>query len=326
MLFHTICWAGFASLVSAKYDSYILAPSSRTLHPGSLYQNKTNGTVSNAASIASDAAGNAVFEGVSAATYDFGKNIAGLVSLQIGNVDEGQYIGLAYTESSLWISGEGSDATQDSGIDEILWFQPTGPGNYSVDRAHERGGFRYLSLIHNTTGNLEVQQIAVHYTPMPTRAEDQLRNYTGYFHCDNELFNRIWYAGAYTNQMCSIDPTHGDSLIYLGVVNSSIPGDTVPPLPWYLNDTILNGTSALVDGAKRDRLVWPGDLAISGPSIFVSTNDLDTIAQSLDSLFELQNQTTGQLPYAGLEPFASTYSPTYHLYNLIDVADLYQFT
>jgi len=125
--------------------------------------------------------------------------------------------------------------------------------------------------------------------------------------------------------MCSIDPTHGDSLIHLGQINSSVPGDTVPPWNWYLNYTILNGSSALVDGAKRDRLVWPGDLAIGIPSIFASTNDLDTVAVSLDNLFTLQNKTTGQLPYAG-EPFPSIYSPTYHLYNLIDVAYLYLFT
>jgi len=196
----TLCTALSFSVVSvlavSKYDQYILAPSSRTLHPVSIYQNKINGTVTGADSIAGDSPGSAVFQDMSAVTYDFGKNIAGLVSLQIGNTDADQFIGLTYSESSLWISGEGSDATQDSGIDEIIGFYPTGPGNYSVDRDHERGGFRYLSLIHNTTGSLEVEQITVHFTAMPNRAEDQLRNYTGYFHCDDELINRIWYAGA----------------------------------------------------------------------------------------------------------------------------------
>jgi len=312
-----------ASVAAIPYDQYILAPSSRTLHPASVYN--INGTVNGAESIAGEAVGSATFQGNSAVTYDFGKNIAGLVSLQIGNVDPGQYIGLTYSESSLWISGEGSDATQDSGIDEILWFQLNGPGNYSVDRIHERGGFRYLSLIQNTTGNTEVEQITVYFTAQPTVAEDGLRNYTGYFHCDDELLNRIWYAGAYTNQMCTIDPHYGYSLIHILDTNSSVPGDTVAPWNWYLNTTIFNGTSALVDGAKRDRLVWPGDLAIGIPSIFAANNDMDTLKISMDSLFALQNTTTGMLPYAGYagSPFPKIYSPTYHLYNLIDIAYIY---
>ena len=30
----------------------------------------------------------------------------------------------------------------------------------------------------------------------------------------------------------------------------------------------------LVDGAKRDRSVWPGDLGVSLPTEYVSTDDL----------------------------------------------------
>jgi hypothetical protein len=36
-------------------------------------------------------------------------------------------IGLTYTESSLWISGQASDATADAGLDEVLWL-PVGKG------------------------------------------------------------------------------------------------------------------------------------------------------------------------------------------------------
>lgn len=132
------------------------------------------------------------------------QNIAGLVTLQIGDVDEDQYIGLTYSESSLWVTSVGSDGTADAGLDEILWFQPNEAGNYTVDRDHERGAFRYLTLVHNTTGNLEVVKATVYYTPLPHIADDAMRDYTGYFHCDDELINRIWYAGAYTNQICTV--------------------------------------------------------------------------------------------------------------------------
>ncbi|KAG9848561.1 bacterial alpha-L-rhamnosidase domain-containing protein, partial [Aureobasidium melanogenum] len=299
---------GLASAVS-KYDEYILAPKSRTLHPVAVYQDKVNGTITGASSLASDSTGSAIFKGISAVTYDFGVNIGGLVSLTIGNkTDTNQSIAITYSESSQWISGIACDATQDSGMDEALWFYPSGPGVVSVDRQHERGGFRYLSLIHNTTGDIEITQVTVEFTPSPT-AED-LRNYTGFFHSDDELLNRIWYAGAYTIQ---------------GQINSSVPGDTVAPWSWYANTTIANSSVVLVDGAKRDRLIWPGDMHVITPSLFVSTSDDAAITNSIDNLFSLQN-TSGKLPYAGYPFKQDTYSATYHLYNLIGVSDYYKFT
>jgi hypothetical protein len=72
----------------------------------------------------------------------------------------------------------------------------------------------------------------------------------------DELLNRIWYAGAYTNQICTIDPKHGDSLVHIFQINASVSDAT--NVTWYYNYTITSGESALVDGAKRDRLVWAG--------------------------------------------------------------------
>ncbi|KAK5169384.1 uncharacterized protein LTR77_005359 [Saxophila tyrrhenica] len=326
---------------AAQYEQYILAPSSRSLHPVSVYN--VNGTVNGAASLTGDAIGSATFDGVSAVTYDFGKNIAGLASLQIGNVDEDEYIGISFTESSLWISGEGCDATADAGIDEALWFHVTDSGTYTPDRKHERGAFRYLNVLHNTTGSIEVQQLTVEFTlaypifiviemnadlkcfsPMPHWEDDALRDYTGWFHCDDELINRVWYAGAYTNQICTINPEYGNALVHLGEIESTQKGDGFGPDTWWSNTTITNGSSALVDGAKRDRLVWAGDMAIAVPAITVATYDLISIANALDSLFGLQ-KANGQLPYAGVG-FRPTYSATYHLYSLIGVADYYLYS
>lgn len=318
-----------ASSSAAKYDGYILAPASRTLHPVAVWQGKVNGTVTGAESIAGRGPGSARFQDKSAVTYDFGKNIAGRVTLQIGETDADQFIGLTYSESSLWISSEGSDATENSGIDEVIGFFPDGPGNYTVGHEHERGGFRYLSVIHNTTGTTEVRQITTYYTAAPHLAGDQLQNYAGYFNSDDELLNRIWYAGAYTTQLCTIDPRRGNSLVHLDQVGTSTPGDTVPPWTWYNNATLFDGSAALVDGAKRDRLVWPGDLVVIIPSLFVSTNDMGPVRESVDSLFAIQNTTTGQLPYAG-DPLrlliGPIYSPTYHMYNLIDLYYYYLYT
>jgi hypothetical protein len=68
-------------------------------------------------------------------------------------------------------------------------------------------------------------------------------------------------------------------------------------------------------------------MVISIPSIFVSTNDLYSVLNSLESLLRLQ-QADGMLPYAGA-PFStevSFVSFTYHLHNLISMAYYYQYT
>lgn len=108
-------------------------------------------------------------------------------------------------------------------------------------------------------------------------------------------------------------------------IKSNLSGNSVAPLTWYNNYTIANSSSVLTDGAKRDRLVWAGDMSIAVPALAVSTNDLVSVANSLDSLFDVRNTTTGQLPYAGT-PFPSVYSATYHMYTLIGVADYYLYS
>ncbi|TAQ83360.1 hypothetical protein B7494_g8318 [Chlorociboria aeruginascens] len=304
---------GFATAI--PYSEYILAPTSRTLHPVSVYQ--VNGSVTSPETLTSPT-GSATFNGMSAVTYDYGKNIAGVVSITVGTSSSSDaFIGLTYSESSLWISGAASDATSDSGLDEILWLAVgQGPGTYAVDRSHERGGFKYLSLISNTTASIEVTSVSTNFTAVPVNDPTA---YTGYFHSNDEKLNRVWYAGAYTNQLCTIDSEWGNSLVDLG--------DPAPAHFWYSNSTISNGSSALVDGAKRDRNVWPGDMSISFPGIFASTNDLVSVKNSLDSLLVLQ-AANGMLPYVGVPFFSiiNEISFTYHLYSLIGMSYYYHYS
>jgi hypothetical protein len=137
--------------------SYILAPSSRDIYPASL--RTANGSVSNASNLVLDH-GHATFLGNSAVTLDFGKNVAGLVSFEVLSVSNSnsntststnstEYIGFTFSESSLWISGEISDAT--IGTDAPLWFAVSEVGAYTAASEFSRGGFRYLSILHNTT-------------------------------------------------------------------------------------------------------------------------------------------------------------------------------
>ncbi|KAJ5736433.1 uncharacterized protein N7483_001558 [Penicillium malachiteum] len=300
-----------AAAVKVPYEEYILAPASRNLVPTSVYQ--VNGSVTN-----TNSSGKATFNGLSSFTLDFGKNVAGLVSLDVESVSSpSAFLGVTFTESNLWISSKYSDATGNSGYDSVLWFDVgKGAGVYTPGSQFQRGAFRYLTVVSNTSATINLNSVHVNFTAAPMQS---LRDYTGWFHSDDELINRIWYAGAYTNQLATIEPTAGDA------ITSQSDDITVPETnAWYNNYTITNGKSTITDGAKRDRLVWPGDMAISLESIAVSTGDLYSIRMGLESLLALQ-KADGQLPYAGL-PFNGTISYTYHLHNLIGVSFLYRFS
>jgi len=104
-----------------------------------------------------------------------------------------------------------------------------------------------------------------------------------------------------------------------------MPGDSIPPQTWYNNYTIGNGSSVIVDGAKRDRLVFSADLFATLPSAAVSTYDLITVKNSLSSLFSRQDPATGRLPYVGVG-YPWMFSATYHLYTLIVLADYYLYS
>jgi hypothetical protein len=289
-----------------------------------------NGTVDNAVALTSSGTGEAAFTANSNITYDYGKNIGGIASFVVSDVNAsatGEFIGISFTESSFWISSNGGDATNNAGIDEIIWFGITGPGNYSLDLAHNRGGFRYLSLYHNSSGTVSLSSLTTYFNGAPS-----LQNYTGYFHAgDDDKLNRVWYAAAYTDQLCTIPSNQGNSLADL---SASDPNGTTY---WFSNSTLTNGSTALVDGAKRDKLIWPGDFGISVPAVFLSTNEVDSIKISLQQLFAEQNAETGAMPYAAspiiVEPpdseisgLGSTFSFTYHLHGLLGLYYYYKYT
>ena len=168
-------------LAQVPYQEYVLAPKSRTLYPKAVHS--SNGSVSSPESLISPT-GSSTLQGKTATAYDFGINIAGIVTLNVGKVSSNnEYIGVTFSESSMWISDQASDATTNGNHgDEILWFHITGSGTYTAPREKERGGFRYVTLSHNGTGSVELTGIQVHYTAMPHWADDAIGNYAGYFH------------------------------------------------------------------------------------------------------------------------------------------------
>jgi hypothetical protein len=157
-----------------------------------------------------------------------------------------------------------------------------------------------------------ISAVYVNCTAFPSSPNG--RAYTGYFDSSSSLLNRVWYAGAWTLQLSTIDPKEGGSII---TFNRLYDHNTAPVGAWYSNYTIANGSVVTTDGAKRDRMVWPGDMTIAVPGIAVSTYDMLAVRNALDTIYDHQ-YGDGSMPYAG-PPMGglAEFSDTYHLHTLV---------
>jgi hypothetical protein len=282
-----------AAAASKQWEHYIYAPASRTIVPDWPAKKRLQG---NGASV----------------TIDFGKEVGGLVSLHFaGSSDPTQQVGLAFSESSQGI-GPASDASNGGPqADGAIYANATGPGTYTMPAAKLRGGFRYLTLFLNSSGWVDIDRVSLRFTAAPAMSDP--RAYPNYFYSSDDLLNRIWYAGAYTVQMDTIAPDQGRVW-------------PPPPTGWDNSANVGVGRSVLVDGAKRDRTAWPGDLGISVPTDYAAFFDLPTIRDSLTTLYQHQDPE-GALPYAGpAVNFPGALSDTYHLWTLIATADYFQYS
>lgn len=278
------------------------APASRTVTPTKVF--RTTGTVHTHA-------GDTTLTGSGASiTFDFGEEVGGLVTVHFGSSsDTGQQLGLAFTESSQYV-GTSSDASNGGGGADGASYAPVTPGaSWTMPSASLRGGFRYLTLFANSPGTIDVDHVSLAISFAPDMAN--LRDYDNYFSSSDPLLNRIWYAGAYTVQTNTIAPTTG-----------RVWGP--PATGWDNSGTVGVGSEVLVDGAKRDRTVWPGDLGVSVPTEYASLGDLTPTRNALTTLYDHQ-AASGELPFAG--PEVNFYgSDTYHLWTLIGTANYYQYS
>jgi hypothetical protein len=220
--------------------------------------------------------------------FDFGKEVGGIVTVTYTAVGEGS-LGLAFTEAKNFTGYVSDESNGGGGPDNALYADITSiNGSYTMPLEKLRGGFRYLSLfaLTDTSISVDINSIELEISFQPTWSN--LRAYAGYFDSSDQLLNRIWYACAYTVQTNTVPPNTGRAW-------------PAPANGWLNNAVLGAGDSVLVDGAKRDRSVWAGDLGISIPSVLVSTGDLDTVRNALDVQYTNQVRE----PFTSLTSYAS---------------------
>ena len=98
----------------------------------------------------------------------------------------------------------------------------------------------------------------------------------------------------------------------------------------------VNQYASILDGARRDRAIWAGDMNVEGPSVFYSTDDAAYIKGALQALGSYQLSSgfvTGDLPpqdpmHTGpLTPgTTASYSASYSTYFVLGLADYYLYS
>lgn len=229
-------------------------------------------------SIQSNYPGTAILNSTSSLlVFDFGKEVGGIVTVNYTAKGSGT-LGLAFTEARNW-TGSASDSSNGAfGPDGSLTatIATDTEGSYTVPDAQLRGGFRYLSLFAATSDAIEIEITAVNLEISFQPSWPNLRAYGGYFHSNDDLINRIWYSGAYTLQTNAVPPNTGREfpLVSTGWKNDANLG--------------TNGSSVFVDGSKRDRASWAGDLCIAIPSALVSTGDFESSKNAIQLQYDGQ--------------------------------------
>ncbi|MGW7257658.1 alpha-L-rhamnosidase-related protein [Streptomyces sp. NPDC054834] len=292
---------------TAAVDALNYSPTSRTVKPTAVY--RTSGSVANPQNVLSGQS-TRISGSQSAITLDFGKEVGGVTTLSFASVsDSGQRVGLAFSESSRYVGNNSDRSSGRDGEDGALYATASANGSYTVPTAQLRGGFRYLTVFLDTSGWVDLKGVSLGFTAAPGKTDPA--DYANYFSSSDDLLNRIWYAGAYTVQLNTIASNQGRAW-------------PPPASAWDNSATVGVGESVLVDGAKRDRTVWPGDMGIAVPTQYAYSGDLTSTRNALTTMYDAQS-AEGEIPWSG-PPFNLTGSDTYHTWTLLGTSTYYTYT
>jgi hypothetical protein len=158
----------------------------------------------------------------------------------------------------------------------------------TVKDSQPRGGFRYATIFLDGAGSVSLNDMSLDFQAAPQQSKPA--DYQGWFLSSNNELNKLWYAGAYTVQMDTWMSNTAKSWPYAsGEADHS---DAQIPHADPTKEVIL-------DGAKRDRVVWQGDLSVQAPVTYLSTNDVSAVDNSLSSL-AAQQLSDGYMPAESL--------------------------
>ncbi|MEU4249987.1 alpha-L-rhamnosidase C-terminal domain-containing protein [Amycolatopsis sp. NPDC026612] len=291
------------------WQQYVQGPATPNVAPVAVV--RTSGTVTNPGALVSGGSGSTkltMMPGGPAPVIllDYGKDVGGFPYFTVTAASGSPVLRAAYSEGQQFMSakGDGGGAFNAGDKSRANSYTVRAPG--TITHSLIQGGERFQEITLTSPGSVTISAAGIRFSAYRATANE----YQGYFMSSSDELNKIWYAGAYTNQLSMLPPGTGG----------------VSPLP------------LILDGAKRDRNVWIGDIYAEGPTNYVSlgTNGNEYLKQSLRLLGSHQLSSgfvTGclapQTPVHTGPPIPGTtscYSTSYSLYFTPDLADYYRAT
>jgi Bacterial alpha-L-rhamnosidase C-terminal domain/Bacterial alpha-L-rhamnosidase 6 hairpin glycosidase domain len=236
---------------------------------------------------------------------DYGKDVGGKPFVQVAGTKGSPTLRLSFSEAEQFATAVGDNG----GKGPCCGFAPPAADPYRYDNFQPRGaasltttylqgGERFERIALTTPGTITLRGVGIHFTAFLAHPS----SYQGWFLSSDNLLNRLWYAGAYTVQLDMVPP---------GAQNNNV-------------------EPVIVDGAKRDRAIWSGDLLVEGPTVWATlgTNGANYVKQSLLQLVTHQS-ASGLLPglnSVGSNPLSVDFSLTYSMDAANAMVDYYRYS
>ena len=255
--------AAAPSLCGDAIERYALAPDSRTMRASSVEQVAASGGVVQDADTLIRADARAIVERRDGSDPSF--------VLDFGHVVSGIVRVTAASPDGAEMRVAMSESLQYLGRESDISFgdqRTYGWGLTPTEATNATGQvtFRYLLVFLSNNGRAEIADLHLEFTPFLGTPD----TYAGCFESSDDELNRIWYAGAYTLELVSVRDRNDRPLVY--------------------------------DGAKRDRDIWIGDLAVEGRIEYLTHNQSEGVRTSLKRMADRQHEN-GLIPPSSYDDF-----------------------
>ncbi|MFC1408629.1 alpha-L-rhamnosidase C-terminal domain-containing protein [Streptacidiphilus sp. N1-12] len=194
--------AGTPWPAAPDWQSYVQTPASATVCPASVLS--TSGTVSGAQNLVCGGSGTATLSLVSGGAapsivLDYGRNVGGVPYFSVQSESGSPTLQAGYSQSKGYLTPTGDAATPWAEGDPARHdaYPVSAPG--TITARYVQGGERYEEITLTSPGTVTLGAAGLNYIADRTGAD----GYQGYFVSSSDQFNKIWYDGAYTDQLDS---------------------------------------------------------------------------------------------------------------------------
>ena len=287
-----------------SWQSYVEGPRGTDVRPTGVVS--VSGDVTGAASLTGHGTGAATLTMTAGGPQpvillDYGKDVGGLPYFDVTAASGGPGLHVSYSEAEQYANQADGDTNPTTffprpGEDPHRYDDYTVSGPGDIHATLVQGAERFERIALTTPGSVTLSRAGITFGAYDATP----KSYQGWFDSSDTQLNKIWYAGAYTTQLNMIPPSSPDG----------------GPQP------------VVFDGAKRDRLIWIGDLAQDVPTIEDSLGGNGTayLKQSL-AIFGASQEPDGAVGGFATPLGASYfYSTSYSMYFVADVASYYLYT